>query len=102
VSEPANVKKAGDPGIPSAVGEGARNHSDNVVFGGDGRHGFAAEKASHLYDVLCGKHSRPVGGDKRLDGPDRIVNGLAIQSRYCQSGSRCIQACFRDGVFPHM
>ena len=28
------------------------------------------------------------------------VNGLEIQSKYCRTGAKCIQACFRDGRFP--
>ena len=30
------------------------------------------------------------------------VNGLEIQSKYCRTGAKCIQACFRDGRFRYM
>lgn len=62
-------------------------------------HGFAAEHANHLYDVYRGKHAKIVGDDNAKNGPDRLVNGVQIQSKYCRSGSACIQGCFQDGKF---
>ena len=99
---PASKKKGHDPGVSAGVAEGAGNYSDNVVFRAEGGHGFAAEKANHLADVLGGRKAKLVGGDNRLDGPDRVVNGLAIQSKYCRSGSKCIASCFRDGTYRYM
>lgn len=62
-------------------------------------HGFAAERANHLYDKLHGKDAYIVGDDNKLDGPDRVVDGVNIQSKYCHSGSKCVSECFRDGKF---
>lgn len=62
-------------------------------------HGFSAEHANHLYDTYHGKDAQIVGNNNALNGPDRIVDGVLIQSKYCASGSRCIQECFRDGKF---
>lgn len=60
-------------------------------------HGFAAERANHLYDRLHGQDARLVGDDNALHGPDRVVNGIAIQSKYCSTGSKCIAECFENG-----
>lgn len=62
-------------------------------------HGFAAEHANHLMDRFMGKKAKIVGDDNAKNGPDRMVNGVAIQSKYCASGSKCIQECFENGQF---
>ena len=65
-------------------------------------HGFAAERANHLYDTLTGKKAVIVGDDNAVNGADRVVNGVSIQSKYCSSGSKCIQECFRNGKFRYI
>lgn len=60
-------------------------------------HGFAAERANHICDVLTGKNAKIVGDDNAKFGADRIVNNINIQSKYCESGSKCIQECFENG-----
>ena len=62
-------------------------------------HGFAAEHANHLADLYRGKDSHIVGDDNAKNGADRVVDGVSIQSKYCASGSKCVQECFEDGVF---
>lgn len=62
-------------------------------------HGFAAEHANHLADVFQGKNARIVGDDNAKNGADRLVDGLQIQSKYCGSGSKCVQECFDNGKF---
>lgn len=102
MKERTSKKKGRDPGVVSGVAASAEKYADNVKFHAERGHGFAAEKANHLADVLTGKTAKLVGGDNRLDGPDRIVNGLEIQSKYCRTGSSCIESCFRDGRFRYM
>lgn len=62
-------------------------------------HGFAAEHANHLADIYGGKSARIVGDDNAKNGADRVVDGVFIQSKYCASGSKCVQECFDNGVF---
>ena len=59
-------------------------------------HGFAAERANNLYDKLTGHKVQIVGDDNALNGADRIVDGIEIQSKYCKTGSRCINECFSE------
>ena len=60
-------------------------------------HGFAAESANDLYDKLTGHQSKIVGDNNARNGADRIVDGVEIQSKYCETGSRCINECFENG-----
>ena len=63
-------------------------------------HGFAAERANTLYDKLTGHDVKILGDDNVKNGADRIVDGVMIQSKYCQSGSSCINECFdKQGNF---
>jgi hypothetical protein len=63
-------------------------------------HGFAAERANDLYDRLTGHDSHIVGDDNKINGADRIVDGVYIQSKYCDSGAACINECFdKTGKF---
>lgn len=60
-------------------------------------HGFAAEQANDLIDQLHGKEvHKGLGDDNAKDGPDRMVNGQWIQSKYYQDGAKAIDACFRE------
>ena len=62
-------------------------------------HGFAAERANHFYDKQEGLDVQLLD-DNAKNGPDRVVNGVQIQSKYCQSGSKCISECFdKEGNF---
>ena len=92
------MKKKEIPGTAAGVVESAKNYAENVVFGAIRGHGFAAEKANHLFDVLRGKDAKIVGGNNAKNGADRIVDGTQIQTKYCDSGSKCINECFdKDG-----
>lgn len=66
-----------------------------VKFHANRGHGFAAERANHLYDMLYGKNVKLVGDENKLNGADRIVNGDWLQSKYCSTGAKCIKDCFR-------
>ena len=61
-------------------------------------HGFAAERANHMYDKLRGRDAQILGDNNARNGADRIVDGVYIQSKYCKTGSDCIKECFnKDG-----
>jgi hypothetical protein len=47
-----------------------------------GGHGFAAEDANALNDRLRGRRVEKVGLSNAKNGPDRIVGGQAIQTKY--------------------
>ncbi|MDR6121208.1 gas vesicle protein [Bacillus sp. SLBN-46] len=71
-------------------------------------HGFAAERANHLYDKVTGKKVEffgedidPATGRIIKNGADRSVNGVNIQTKYCRSGSECIKQCFENENFKY-
>jgi len=87
-------------GIAAGVAGSAQNYAENVVLRAEQGHGFAAEKANHLFDSLNGKDATIVGGDNLKNGADRLVDGVQIQTKYYETGSKCIGACFDEsGTF---
>jgi hypothetical protein len=87
------------PGIITGTVGNAIVYADNVILHAVRGHGFAAEKANHLKDVLTGKDAHIVGGNNLKNGADRLVNGIQIQTKYCNSGSKSIGECFDNGRF---
>ena len=66
-------------------------------------HGFAAERANDMFDKFTGHKTQIIGDDNAKNGADRIVDGVYIQSKYCQSGSACVKECFdKEGQFRYM
>jgi len=93
------MNKKDKVGTAAGVIGSSENYADNVILGASRGHGFAAEKANHLKDVMSGKDAKIVGGDNAKNGADRFVNGVNIQTKYCNSGSKCISECFDKGSF---
>lgn len=78
-------------------------------------HGFAAEQANHLYDKISnadflgqgkvqivGEAIDPNTGRIVKNGADRILNGTSIQTKYCNSGGKCISECFEGGKLKYI
>jgi|LSQX01.3.fsa_nt_gb uncharacterized protein YcfJ len=65
-------------------------------------HGFAAERANHLYDTIRGHDAKIIGDNNAKNGADRIVDGIQIQSKYYNSGSQCVSECFENGRFRYI
>ncbi|ELD1799449.1 hypothetical protein QXB72_003251 [Vibrio fluvialis] len=96
------MNKKDTVGTAAGVVGSSENYADNVILGASRGHGFAAEKANHLKDVMSGKDAKIVGGDNAKNGPDRLVGGVNIQTKYCNSGSKCISECFENGTFRYV
>lgn len=65
-------------------------------------HGVAAEHASHLLDKLKGRVVTHLGHDNARCGPDRSVDGVLVQTKYCASGRNCIAECFDETGFRYL
>ena len=65
-------------------------------------HGFAAENANHLVDKLLLREATIEGTNLKKNGADRIVNGIEIQTKYCNSASKTISECFENGRFKYI
>ena len=59
-----------------------------------GGHGFAAEDANTVADRLGGKDAEVIGKSNDLRGPDRVVDGILVQSKYYKDASSTINAAF--------
>ena len=60
----------------------------------NGGHGFAAEDANNFADQIRGKRAEITGTSNELNGPDRIVDGLHVQSKYFRSAYETVDAAF--------
>lgn len=90
-------------GIYSAgVTLSAAQYANNAVISTPRGHGFAAERANHLFDKLSGKKAILIGGDNAKNGADRLVDGIKIQTKYCKTGSKCVEECFENGKFRYL
>lgn len=78
----------------------AETHMDK--FNASQGHGFAAEQANNLYDILTGQDAAVIGGDNAKNGADRLVNGVSIQTKYCQSASGSVAAAFDGGQYRYV
>src|SRR5476649_753620 len=68
---------------------------NHKIFAANGQgHGFAAEQANHRLDALSGKKADLVGGNNAKDGADRIVDSQHIQTKYCSTAQRSVNAAF--------
>ena len=90
-----NAKKSAETGgsVYGNISSGSTVYGETKFHANRG-HGFAAERANHLYDTLHGKKANIIGDDNAKNGADRIVDGINIQSKYCSTGSKCISECF--------
>ena len=78
--------------IMAGAGAWRENHK---IFAANGQgHGFAAERANHRLDTLRGQNAELVGDNNAKDGADRIVGGQQIQTKYCSTGQRSVNAAF--------
>lgn len=59
-------------------------------------HGFAAERANNLFERITGHKAYIIGDNNEKNGADRVSDGIYIQSKYCATGSRCINECFEN------
>lgn len=77
-------------------------YADNVRMLGSRGHGVAAERANDLIDKVIGKDALLLGDDNAKNGADRLVNGQAIQTKYCATGGKAISECFENGKFRYV
>lgn len=92
-------------GIVNSIERNTMNNAGEEKFHGERGHGFAAERANNNIDRILGKDAHIEGDGNEKNGADRSLNKyrsvdtIYIQSKYCKTGSRCIEHCFDNGVF---
>ena len=66
-------------------------------------HGFAAEDANVLNDIIWGKEVELSGRDNSKNGADRVVDGQSIQTKYYNSAEASVNAGFNSetGIYKY-
>ena len=64
--------------------------------------GFAAEQANTLLDRVQGRQAVILGDNNAKNGPDRQVDGILIQTKYCQNAAASVNAAFRNGTYRYV
>lgn len=82
--------------------ENAANASTIVRFNGQQGHGFAAERANQLIDQIQGKDAVILGDNNAKNGPDRMVDGILIQTKYCRTAADSVNAAFHGGKYRYI
>lgn len=78
-------------------------HNDKLLrFNGRQGHGYAAEQGNNLYDTINGKNAEILGDDNAKNGPDRIVDGQLIQTKYCQNANASVNSGFKNGKYRYL
>lgn len=89
------------PGYHTSGMDSAAHNNEMVRIHGKQGHGFAAEQGNDLIDNLRGVDSKVVGNDNKKNGPDRMVNGQYIQTKYYQSASQSVAAGFKNKQYKY-
>lgn len=86
-------------GIASTANAKCTNNQQWTKYHSKQGHGFAAEDANALWDRMHGKTVEKVGCDNSLNGPDRISNGVMIQTKYHANASKSVASAFENGSY---
>lgn len=71
-------------------------------FQGNGANGYAAEMANNFADEMQGKTVVSAGDNNAKNGPDRVVDGQMIQTKYCQTARESVQAAFKNSKYKYI
>lgn len=97
------LSEAAKQGFVLMAGASAWSANHKMFAAGGQGHGFAAEAGNHQADILRGRKARIVGGNNAANGPDRLVNGQLIQTKYCKTpGSSVGQGFGPDGMYRYV
>ena len=78
----------------AAISANGADASRTAKYRGPTGHGFAAEDANTLSDRLRFRDAETVGGNNVRNGPDRLVDGVPIQSKYHKTARASVSAAF--------
>ena len=82
--------------VSASLLKGVTKFTRDNGYGNNPRAGFGlfAEQANNMADKARFKKAKVVGGDNAKNGPDRLVNGVRIQTKYYATGRRSVEATF--------
>ena len=67
-------------------------------------HGEMAEEAINILDKINGLDAEVLGRNNEKNGPDRVVDGVLVQTKYYNSATGSVEACFdsNTGLYRYM
>lgn len=86
-------------GVSSTASTQCTNEQQWTKYHSKQGHGFAAEDANAMYDKLHGKSVDKVGINNSLNGPDRVSDGIQIQTKYYADATKSVNAAFDKGTY---
>lgn len=86
-------------GVSSTASTQCTNNQQWTKYHTKQGHGFAAEDANAMYDRWHGKSVDKIGMDNSLNGPDRISDGIQIQTKYYADATKSVNAAFENGSY---
>ena len=89
----AEIKSAKD-GLASSLLAQNLEKTQISKYHTKGGHGFAAEDVNNYSDRIKGRKSEVVGVSQELNGPDRLVDGVRVQSKYYQTAAKTVSSAF--------
>ncbi len=71
-------------------------HFSASYGGGQSKTGYSTygEEASAILDQVSGSGAEVVSRDNTKNAPDKIVNGKAVQCKFCKSATATVNSCF--------
>jgi hypothetical protein len=87
-------RKSATDALPAPLLAQALEKTQIAKYHTKGGHGFSAEDANNFADSIRGKQADVVGVSNEMNGADRVVNGLRVQSKYFQTASETVGAAF--------
>ena len=94
-----SAKETPDPAIsalPGPLTARALEATQIAKYHYEKGHGFAAEDANHIADKIRLRAAKIVGANNVANGPDRVVNGLPVQTKYWQTAAETVGAAFNS------
>lgn len=92
------ISDGGAIGVASVGASQYWNEEARVLLNKKAGHGVAAERALDFIDRLQGKDAKILGDDNAANGPDRMVNGMEIQTKYYKTAKQSVGAGFLQEV----
>jgi hypothetical protein len=89
-------RKSATDALPAPLLAQALEKTQIAKYHTKGGHGFSAEDANNFADSIRGKQADVVGVSNEMNGADRVVNGLRVQSKYFQTASETVGAAFES------
>jgi hypothetical protein len=90
-----------EAGYAASIGVSAGGYAAAAAASVPRGHGILAEKANNAIDAALLRKAVHMGANNSKHGPDRLVDGVFIQTKYCSTGSGCIKDCFDSKGFKY-